>query len=282
MVTCRESTNYPGLFVIKYKNKVFYDALWTPELEEMRGVVVDKDFNVVIRPFRKIYNYNENEATIPLDEDVIAVEKINGFMAALTYVPKHGILVSTTGSLDSPFVELAKKHINTEIINWVGRQQLHITYLFEVCDQENDPHIIQESHGLHLIGARNVHTGELLSQIRLDEIQDEWGELGVVTRRPRWNETKFQQVLHWTQYGQNEGYVVYGKTTTLKIKTPYYLTAKFLARVKPEKLEHALVNRERVDEEFYPLLDKIQTDKVYFDSLDEQARLNYIRAFFYD
>lgn len=288
LVNCKESTTYPGLFVVKYKNKVFYDALWTPELEEMRGTVVDKDFNVVIRPFRKIYNYNENEATIPLDEEVIAVSKINGFMCGITFVSEHGVLVSTTGSLDSPFVELAKKHIHPRLLNWVKAQwdstvqrQEPTTYLFEVCDSVNDPHIIEEGDGLHLIGARNVRTGVMASEERLDEIQESIGDAGVITRRPFWSITPFKHVLNWCQAAQHEGYVCYGKTTTLKIKTPFYLTAKFLARCKPEKLEHALVNRERTDEEFYPLLDKIKSDKELFDLLDEQQRLQYIRDFFY-
>ena len=282
LVTRKESKAHPGLFVLKYRNKVFYNSLWSPELEEMRGTVVDKDYNVVIRPFKKIYNYNENEATIPLDEDVIAVQKINGFMGAVTFVPGHGVLVSTTGSLDSPFVELAKKHVSESLMNWILCQQEHTTYLFEVCDSEEDPHIIEESQGLHLIGARNVHSGIMHTEEQLDEVQEKLGDIRVLVRRPTWGPTKFSQVLNWTKVALHEGYVVYGKTTTLKIKTPYYLNSKFLARVKPEKLEHALVNRERTDEEFYPLLDKIAKDKEHFYALDEQARLVYIRDFFYE
>lgn len=281
LVNCKESKAYPGLFVVKYKNKVFYDALWTPELEEMRGAVVDAQFNVVVRPFRKIYNYNENEATIPLDEDVIAVEKVNGFMCGITYVPVHGIVVSTTGSLDSPFVQLAKEHIKPELEGWVLGQQNHITFLFEVCDQDKDPHIITESHGLHLIGARDVHTGAMMTEEALDGIQELMANAGQIVRRPNHTVTKFGNVLHWAKYSQNEGWVCYGTTTTLKLKTPYYLTAKFLARCRADKLEHALVNRQRIDEEFFPLLDNILVNKAQFFELDAQQRLTYIRNFFY-
>lgn len=279
-VTRRESVRYPGLFVLKYKHSVFYDAAWTPELEGMRGTVVDADYNVVIRPFQKIYNFNENEATIPLDEDVIAVNKVNGFMAAVTFVPEHGVVVSTTGSLDSPFVDLAKEHMKEGLYNWVLCQREHTTYLFEVVDQDKDPHIITESHGLHVIGARNVHTGVMASEDELDQITQDIGAHQVV-RRPVWTQTKFSRVLEWAKHSQHEGYVVHGKTTTLKIKTPFYLTAKFLARVRQDKLDHALVNRARTDEEFYPLLDKIQKEVEYFKALDEQQRLQYIRDFYY-
>jgi hypothetical protein len=36
---------------------VFYDNLWNDYLEECRGTIVDENFNVVSRPFTKIYNY---------------------------------------------------------------------------------------------------------------------------------------------------------------------------------------------------------------------------------
>ena len=51
LVTRKESIRYPGLFVLKYKRKVFYDNLWTPELQELRGLVVDEDWNIVVHPF---------------------------------------------------------------------------------------------------------------------------------------------------------------------------------------------------------------------------------------
>ena len=60
LVTMKESKTYPGLYVLKYKRCVFYDALWTPELELCRGTVVDKDFNIIISPFVKIYNRDGN------------------------------------------------------------------------------------------------------------------------------------------------------------------------------------------------------------------------------
>ena len=57
LVQVRQSVRYPKLSVIKYKKRVFYDNLWNDILEECRGLVVDADFNIVSRPFTKIYNY---------------------------------------------------------------------------------------------------------------------------------------------------------------------------------------------------------------------------------
>lgn len=55
LVTMKQSALCPYLYVLKYKRDVFFKNLWTPELEQCRGLIVDSDFNVVVRPFRKIF-----------------------------------------------------------------------------------------------------------------------------------------------------------------------------------------------------------------------------------
>ena len=82
LVTMRPAGD--GIYVLKYKRTVFYDNLWNEYLEECRGTIVDADFNVVSRPFTKIYNYGI-EAKAPVladDTPVTAYRKVNGFMAA--------------------------------------------------------------------------------------------------------------------------------------------------------------------------------------------------------
>ena len=156
LVTRKESKRYPGLFVRKYTRKVFYDNLWhqNEELMEARGHVELADGTVVIRPFTKIFNRFENGTDIDRDELCLSVEKINGFMAAATYVPQLGkVVVSTTGSLESDFVGYAEKYITEEVKNYIqlSTQSKPATFLFEICHPD-DPHIIQEKFGAYLIG----------------------------------------------------------------------------------------------------------------------------------
>ena len=67
LVKMRRSTRYPGLFVVKYTRKVFYDGLWNDVLEECRGLVVDADYNPIVKPFTKIYNRFERGTNIHRD-----------------------------------------------------------------------------------------------------------------------------------------------------------------------------------------------------------------------
>lgn len=277
LVKARQSIRYPDLYVVKYTHKVFYDGLWTPELEECRGLVVDKDFNIVVRPFKKIYNRFERGTDFSPDTRVTAVRKVNGFMAAVTVHKKHGVIISTTGSLDSDFVSLARSHLEPEITYNIDQTGHDVTWLFEICSP-NDPHIIKEEPGAYLIGGRSLRDGEMFSETLLDEIAEDMG-----AKRPMYYAgLKFSTVCQMTKDCVHEGYVVHGPDKTLKMKSPYYLINKFLARKKGERLIDLLSDipslRKTVPEEYYPLLDHLEKH-IEFPGMDEAARLTVIQKF---
>lgn len=273
LVSTRMSVRYPNLMVVKYKHKVFYDNLWTPELRELRGLVVDRDWNIIVRPFQKIYNRNENNTDFPLDCPVVSVRKVNGFMAALTVDTNYGPIVSTTGSLDSPFVALAEKHL----VQYFRALPNETTYLFEIVDPE-DPHIVEEAAGAYLIGARCVSSGIMLSECDLDLLaQDLPGVL-----RPEWRVCRFGEVVEEVKNVRHEGFVVHDrKGNSLKIKSPYYLTKKFFSRVKPEKLtvNWLQANRGNFDEEYLALIDHIIANRDSFTAMEQEGRKVFIEAF---
>lgn len=274
LVSVRMSLRFPRLRVVKYKNKVFYRNLWTPELCEMRGLVVDENWNVIVRPFRKIFNRFENATDFALNADVAAVRKINGFMAGLTVDDDHGVIVSTTGSLDSPFVTMAEKYL----LPLVDRGLINgVTYLFEIVDPE-DPHIIEEKVGAYLIGARAVCSKISLLECDLDEIA-----LGMGVMRPEWKRASFGEIVEETKACKHEGFVCYNVSTghSLKIKSPYYLTKKFFSRCRAEKLTAQWLkdNRENFDEEYLPLIDHIAAHGELFAQMTQEERKGFIEYF---
>jgi len=262
---------YPDLFVVKYKNKVFYDNLWTPELQEMRGLVVDKDWNVIVRPFTKVFNRFENGTDIPADEDVIAVRKVNGFLGCATLHYTGGVIVSTTGSLDSDFAVLAEKLLSPYREKLIPGK----TYMFEIV-HESDPHIIKEIPGAYLIGMRDIRNGTLVSEHHLDSYAKRIGCL-----RPDWFKTTFGKVLEMTQRCRHEGFMVYGKETTLKIKSPYYLVKKLFSRVNPEKIDDKWLNTAKtwIDEEYYSIVEHIRANKDAFVQLTPEGRREFMEDF---
>lgn len=277
LVTMKESKNYPGLFVIKYKNRVFYDNLWTPELQQCRGLVLDSEYNVVVRPFDKIFNYMENGTTFDRVDIVTYTRKVDGFMGAITYSEEYGHIYSTTGSLDSDYAKLVKKHLQ-RYEDYIKNPNL--TMLFEICDV-SDPHIIKEDEGAYLIGAvskRGWHNTET----SLDLIAED-GEF----MRFKSSIGRFSDVVKLSKECKHEGYVVRllnDHSKFLKLKSPYYLVSKFLARKNGNNLVTMLENvketKKTVDEEYYPLLDYLATIKEQFTQQTEQERLTTIETFF--
>ena len=245
-----------GLSVFKYSREVFYRALWNtnPLLLEARGMVLADDGTKVIWPFTKVFNHHENGTELDLDTRVIAPRKVNGFMAAARYW-KGELSVSTTGTLDSDFAKLARSYIEKlEGIESVARD---LTVLFEICDN-SDPHIVAEEEGAYLIGARfmqgTMYEGEMLTEGQLDVLANLMG-----AKRPAVFMGTFRQVLELLQDCKHEGFMVrmmdHTQNTVMKLKSPHYLTKKFLMRMGQKKVTAMFDDKEEflktIDEEFY-------------------------------
>ena len=267
----QNETSYPGLYVLKYKRRVFYDGLWNDFLEECRGTIVDKNFNVVSRPFTKIYNYGVEDRSpkLPDETKVTAFRKVNGFMVAMTW-HNNNLLVSTTGSTNSPFVAMAKEFV-TPAMSAVAIANQHSTLMFE-CVHRDDPHIVPEVEGLYFLGMREKkwessvqHTfaGTMPDVFQVEKINTTVGELIALSKTV-----------------QHEGFVFYTEDgVSSKIKSPFYLVNKWLARnPRTDKLMSPEFKKQ-IDEEYYPLLAAIQNDIVAYTALTEQERLAWIRNF---
>lgn len=276
-------TSKAGLHVLKYKKKVFYDDLWTPELELCRGTIVDKDFNVVSIPFTKIYNYGV-ESKAPVlhpDTTVTAYRKVNGFMAAITW-HDGDILVSTTGSIDSVYVQCIKDMmlVHASLYSWKNFLQHypHQTFLFE-CVHPSDPHIIEEIIGLYYLGYRNKDWESYVVHPSLGKMN--WTIESLLNIHSTNGVIMPLNMVQWhTKICRHEGFVCYTEDgTAFKIKSPYYLIKKFFARSNNTlKLLHPNV-KNKFDEEYYPLIDHIRANIEFFTELNEQERLAYIRSF---
>jgi hypothetical protein len=272
-----------GIYVLKYKKKVFYDGLWNDYIAECRGSIVDADFNLVSYPFTKIYNYGiEKEAPV-LDDDteVIAYRKVNGFMVAATWY-NGNVLVSTTGSTDSPYVAMAKEMMLTHM-NWADWQLAFnasdmdgLTVMFE-CVHPNDPHIVPEKAGMYVLGYRDNSWGSKVghSPYILDVMAKAFN-----CYVPEHFEVNMSELRRLAKECRHEGFVFYTKNgVSAKIKSPYYLTSKWVAR-NPRTDKLVDLNKDikhNLDEEYYPLVDAIRANIVEYTAMDEQARLAWVR-----
>lgn len=271
-----------GLSVFKYSREVFYKALWNedPLLLEARGMVLDDEGNKVIWPFTKVFNYNENGVTLDPLTMVVCPRKINGFMASVTRY-KGEILVSTTGTLDSDYVGYAKDmllDVDTDYVT-AGR-----TFLFEIVHPK-DPHIVEEEIGAYLIGVRDHTTGKMAHEMGLDGMAYIMG-----ARRPEVIVGYFEDILRELGQCKHEGFMVrlfdHEEETVMKLKSPHYLTKKFLMRMGKNKVEYMFNEKEEflknTDEEFYGVVHHITRYYTIEDwqARDDVARRSIIEEFF--
>jgi len=272
-----------GIYVLKYKKKVFYDNLWNDYIAECRGSIVDADFNLVSYPFTKIYNYGiEKEAPVLApDTKVTAYRKVNGFMVAMTWY-KGDILVSTTGSTDSDYVNMAKDmmKLHGPITEWqlaMSNKELEgMTVMFE-CVDPDDPHIIPEKPGMYVLGYRENTWGSKVGYNNevLRDLADMFN-----CYKPEVYETTVGNLVEQTKNVRHEGFVFYTEDgVSAKIKSPYYLTSKWVAR-NPRTDKLVDLNKDikhNLDEEYYPLVDAIRANIVQYTAMTEQERLAWVR-----
>lgn len=271
---------YKGLTVLKYSNKVFFENLWNEDerLLECRGTVVDEDNNIIVLPFKKIFNVHENGTEINPEEQIVAPRKVNGFLGCATVTEKYGLIISTSGTLDSDYVHLARKWIEK------GNTDLMLegnTYLFEICDK-TDQHIVDEEEGAYLIGVRNHDTSDLMPETYLDMLAS--------------NYLNYKRPEVW--YGQYkdlpetkmEGYMIRKdelcEETLAKLKSPYYLVRKAMLRMGKNRA-NLMYNspsefKKQIDEEFYDLHEFIisnYTNEEYI-SFNEEKRREILENYF--
>lgn len=275
-----------GIFVLKYKKTVFYNNLWNDFLEECRGTIVDANFNVVSRPFTKIYNYGVEDKAPVLSDDtrVTAYRKVNGFMVAVTWYNDE-VLVSTTGSTDSDYVGYAKemmlKHMNWNSWRLVLSATQGQTLMFE-CVHPKDPHIVVEEPGMYFLGYRENSWDSKIEGFGPDvvEVWDTFAKMMLKCYSPESFDVTLGELKEMTQSCRHEGFVFYTKDgQSAKIKSPYYLTSKWVARnPRTDKLVDLKIDiKKNIDEEYYPLIDAIRANIEEYTKMDEQGRLAWVR-----
>lgn len=281
-----------GLALYKYGKKVFYNNLWgeSDAFLKARGIVLNPAGEIVAHPFDKIFNYLENGTGREIADDypVQAIDKLNGFLGCISKHPfKEDILITTSGSFDSDFVEYIKDFLTPALKSSLFRffYAHKCTLMFEVIHPK-DPHIIQyaeKDQGLWLIGARGLRVdAELFTEAHLDEIAED-----LQVRRPSWKKTTFGEIKRENKKSKLEGFIIRDEKTQkplLKLKTPYYLTTKFVARKTEDKIKFMFNNpskfKESLDEEFYEVVDELlsKTTLESYIQLEEAERVKLIQS----
>jgi hypothetical protein len=226
LVTMKTDGEYT---TFKYARKAMYKYLWNkvPALCESRGHVYSNITKELVQAApRKSFNYLEHSywKDLPLDTPVEMYKKVNGYMACAT-LHNGELVVSTTGTTTSEYAQWAKELIVRDYNLYDLVIESEVTTLFEVVVTQ-DPHIVQEREGLHLLGVREKATGN-------------FHPMGGNIR------CTLEQALEIAEYDRGEGFMMYPMlpnglydyNNCCKLKTPYYVGKKKLMRMTAKNVE---------------------------------------------
>ena len=235
------------LTIWNYSPKVQYDRLWDDITLQCRGLVTNSNGDIIARPFKKFFNYEEVSIHDTPDEEFEIFEKMDGSLGILFNYQDEWIL-ATRGSFTSPQAikgtELLKKYKYKYLPS-------DCTYLFEIIYPENR---IVVDYGteekLVLLGSIQTNTGKEYN-IHNENYEDLGFE--IVMTYKSWGEG--YNLLQQEISNDKEGYVIRFKNGfRMKIKgNEYKRLHRILTNISNRDIWEYLKEGKPLDE----ILDKV-------------------------
>lgn len=180
LITRRRHPEFPYA-IYNYTAKTQFKRIWDDVTLQCRGLILDDDGNIIARPFKKFFNFDELTPTlrdilnIPYNQfhlNYRVYDKLDGSLGVMYPHPDNKLLyyMASRGSFDSE-----QARVGTELLhgNWSSIGPMaspNDTYLFEIIYPENRIVVdYGEERAIKLIGVVNVETGKDLSTYYLDD-----------------------------------------------------------------------------------------------------------------
>ena len=236
------------LTIWNYSPKVQYERLWDDITIQCRGLVTNSKGDIVARPFKKFFNYEEHKPEDIPNEHYEVFEKMDGSLGILFNYQNEWIM-ATRGSFTSPQAIKGKEILDRHDISAWRKDN---TYLFEIIYPEN--RIVVDYKGeekLVVIGGFHTETGEEIPYSSLFWTQESGFELARLWKT--WDEN--WKTLQKEISKQDEGYVVRFKNGfRMKIKGDEYKRLhKILTNVSNRDIFEYVKEGKPLDE----ILDKV-------------------------
>ena len=245
------------LYIYNYSKKCQFKHAWNEVTETCRGLIVDEDLNIIARPFKKFYNYEEllqMNIQIP-DEEFEVYEKLDGSLGIL-YFWEDKAYIATRGSFTSSMALHATNILNEKYdVSLLDKSK---TYLFEIIYPED----------LHIVTYKNVDDIFLLAVID--------NETGIDYDISKWNSifkctTKYDGFSDYTKVrdvfsGKNrEGFVI-------KFKSGFRMKLKFAEYWKLHFLKSGFTEKQILQ---YLIDDDKESIQKALDMFDEEHQIFY-------
>ena len=265
------------LTIWNYSPKVQYEKLWDDITIMCRGLVTNSKSEIVARPFKKFFNYEEHTPEEIPNEYFEVYEKMDGSLGILFFYDGEWI-IATRGSFTSPQSIKGK-----ELLEKYNYNRLHpdYTYLFEIIYKENRIVCDYDFEDIVLLGMVHTKSGDEIN-IRNDQedirFKNMISNIGfrVVMLYKTWGEG--YDLLQEEIPKDKEGYVIRFKNGfRMKIKGDEYKRLhRILTNVSNRDIwEYLKENKpfdeilDKVPDEFYNWVKEVAKDlTIKFENID--------------
>jgi len=146
------------LWIYNYTPSAAYDRKWNDITLMCRGLVLDINYNIVARPFRKFFNIEELSPEIIPNLPFEVYEKMDGSLG-IVFFWKNKWLLSTRGSFESEQAVKGQDLLNKYDLSILDPKY---SYMFEIIYKENQIVCKYDFNDLVLLAAINNESGDEL------------------------------------------------------------------------------------------------------------------------
>lgn len=245
----------------------FQKNIWDEQTTKARGLFLDTEkFKVVARSYDKFFNINQREETKfdalqrTLQFPVAAYVKENGFLGIVSWNEyTDDLFITSKSDPEGEFSECLRDMVYTKI----SKENLEkmkkyikendVSFVFECCDMEHDPHIIDYSES-KLVLLDIVYNTLEFQKYNYEDMAHVGRDLGLTIKKQAYELSTWQEFYDWYfevleedyEYRDDkiEGFVIEDASGYMvKLKLTYYNFWKFMRGIAHETLKKGYTNR---------------------------------------
>lgn len=124
------------LYIYNYTQKAQYSQEWNEITLQCRGLIMDSEYNIIQRPFKKFFNIDEHDPKDIPHYNFEVYTKMDGSLGILYWIGETPY-IATRGSFESDQAIHATNILHSKYKNIFNKIDRSRTYLFEIIYPEN-------------------------------------------------------------------------------------------------------------------------------------------------
>lgn len=245
----------------------FQNNIWDEQTVKARGLFLDTEkIKIVARSYEKFFNINQREETKldalqrTLEFPVAAYVKENGFLGIVSWNEyTDDLFITSKSDPDGPFSEWLRDMIYTKIseenLEKMKKyiKENDVSFVFECCDMEHDPHIIDYPES-KLVLLDIVYNTMDFQKYNYEDMAHVGRDLGLTIKKQAYELSTWQEFYDWYfeileedyEYRGDkiEGFVIEDANGYMvKLKLTYYNFWKFIRGIAHETLKKGHTSR---------------------------------------